>query len=51
MTRFWTANSAKYGNVIIGAVKRNMFDLELRKGKTKVAKQGVRSFYLFEITK
>ena len=27
-----------------------MSDLELRKGKTKVGKQGVRSLYLFEIT-
>ena len=41
----------KYENVMIGAIKRNTSDLELRKGKTKVGKQGVRSLYLFEITK
>ena len=28
-----------------------MSDLELRKGKTLVGKQGVRSLYIFEITK
>ena len=44
-------SSVKYENVIIGAIKRNTSDLELRKGKTKVGKQGVRSLYLFEITK
>ena len=43
--------SVKYENVIIGATKRNMSDLELRGGKAKVGKQGVRSLYLFEITK
>ena len=48
---FWTVNSIKYENVIIGAIKRNTSDLELWKGKTKVGKQGVRSLYLFEITK
>ena len=36
---------------MIGAIKRNTSDLELRKGKTKVGKQGVRSLYIFEITK
>ena len=51
MTRFWTLNSVKYENVIIGAIKRNTSDLELRKRKAKVGKQGVRSLYLFEITK
>ena len=51
LTRFWTANSVKYENVIIGAIKHNTSDLELRKGKTKVGKQGVRSLYIFEITK
>ena len=51
LTWFWTVNSVKYDNVIIGAIKRNTSDLELRKGKTKVRKQGVRSFYLFEIIK
>ena len=51
LTRFWTVNSVKNENVIIGAIKRNASDLELRKGKTKVGKQGVRFFYLFEITK
>ena len=51
LTWFWTVNSVKYENVIIGAIKRNMSDLELRKGKIKVGKQGVRSLYLFEITK
>ena len=51
MTRFWTANSVKYENVIIGAIKRNTSNLDFRKGKTKVGKQGVRSLYLFEISK
>ena len=51
LTRFWTANSFKYENVIIRAIKRNTSDLELRRGKTKVGKQSVRSLYLFEITK
>ena len=51
LTRFWTANSAKYENVIIGAIKRKTSDLEHLKGKAKVGKQGVRSLYLFEITK
>ena len=49
LTRFWTANSVKYENVIIGAIKRNTFDLELRRRKTKVGKQGVRSLYIFKI--
>ena len=30
--------------------ERNTSDLELRKGKTKVGKQGLGSLYLFEIT-
>ena len=51
LTRFWTANSVKYENVIIGTIKHNMSDLELQTGKTKVEKQGVHSLYLFEITK
>ena len=51
LTRFWTANSVKYENVIIGAIKCNTSDLELWKGKIKVGKQGVGSAYLFEITK
>ena len=51
LTRFWTASSVKYENVVIGAIKRNTSDLELQKGKTKFGKQGVRSLYLFEITK
>ena len=51
LTRFWTANSVKYENVIIGAIKCNTPDLELRRGKTKVGKEGIRSLYLFEITK
>ena len=46
-----TANSVKYENVVIGTIKRNTSNLELRKGKTKVVKQGVRSLYLFEIAK
>ena len=50
-TRFWTANSVKYENIIIDANKRNTSDLELQKGKTKVGKQGVRSLYLFKISK
>ena len=51
LTRFWTVYSEKYENVIIGAIKRNTSDLELREGKTKVGKQGVRSLYVFKITK
>ena len=51
MIQFWALNSVKYENVIIGAIKRNTSDLELRKGKTNVGKQCVRSLYLFEITK
>ena len=39
LTRFWTVNSVKYENVIIGALKHNTSNLELRKGKTKVGKQ------------
>ena len=31
LTQFWTDNSVKYENVIIGAIKRNTSDLELRK--------------------
>ena len=38
-------------NAITGAVKRNTFDLELGKEKTKVGKQGVRPLYLFENAK
>ena len=37
LTRFWTVNNVKYGNVIIAPIKRSTSDLELRKGKTKVA--------------
>ena len=44
-------HSVQYENVITGAIKRNTSDLELRKGKTKVGKQGVRSRYLSKITK
>ena len=44
LTRFWTVNCVKYENIIIGAIKRSTSDLE-------VGKQGVRSLYLFEITK
>ena len=51
LTRFWTANSVKYENVIIGAIKRNTSDLELQKGKTKDGKEGICSVYLFDITK
>ena len=51
LTRFWIANSVKYENVIIGAMKCNTSDLELWRGKTKVGKKGVHSLYLFEITK
>ena len=46
-----TVNTVKYENVIIGAIKHNTSDFELRKGKTKVGKQGVRFLYLFEIAK
>ena len=42
-------NSVKYENVITGAIKCNMSDLELEKGKTKVGRQGICSLYLFEI--
>ena len=38
-------------STITGAIKRNTSDLEFRKEKTKVGKQGVRSRYLFEIAK
>ena len=51
LTWFWTANSVKYENAIIDAIKRNTSDLELRKGKTKVGKQGVHSLYLVKISK
>ena len=51
LTRFWPANSVKYENVIVSALKSNTSDLEHRKGKTKVEKQGVRSLYLFEIAR
>ena len=51
LKRFWTEDSVKYENVIIDAIKCNTSDLELRKGKTKVRKQGVRSLYLLEIIK
>ena len=44
-----TMNIVKYENVIICAIKRNTSNLELRKKKTKVGKQGVRFLYLFEI--
>ena len=44
-------NSVKYKNVIIGAIKRSTSDLELTRGKKTVGKQGVRSLYIFEITK
>ena len=50
-TLFWTENGVKYENVITGGTKRNTSYLELRKGKTKVGKQDVRSLYLFEIDK
>ena len=49
LKRFWTANSVKYENVIIGAIKRNTSDLELRKGKTKVGKQGVLLFIYLKL--
>ena len=51
LTRFWTANSVKYENEIIGAIKRNTSNLELRREKTKVGKQGICFLYLLEITK
>ena len=51
LTHFWTANSVKYENVIIGAVKCNTSILELQNRKTKVGKQGVHFLYLFKITK
>ena len=41
-----TANSVKYENVIIGAMKRNTSDLELQKVNIKDRKQGVQ-FVLF----
>ena len=44
LTRFWTTNSVKYENVIIGAIKRNASDLELRKGNTRSENQ---AFVLF----
>ena len=42
---------SKHEDVIIGAIKRNTSDLELRREKTKVGKQGDRSPYIFEIIK
>ena len=48
LTRFWTVNSVKYENVIIGA---HHVRLGTPERETKVGKQGVRSLYLFEITK
>ena len=51
LTQFWTANSVKYENVIVVAIKHNMSDLELWDGKTKVEKQGVNSLCLFAISK
>ena len=51
LTQFWTANSVKYENVIVVAIKHNMSDLELWDGKTKVEKQGVNYLCLFAITK
>ena len=44
LTRFWTANSVKYENVIIGAIK-NATRLTWNSGeeKTKVGKEGVLS--------
>ena len=47
LTRFWTANSIKYENTIIGAMKRDTSDLELWKRNTKVGKQGVRFLFTF----
>ena len=41
---------SKCENILIGAIKRNTSSLELRKGKTKVGKEGVRFLYVFEIT-
>ena len=49
--QFWTTNSVKYENGTTGAIKRNTSDLELRKGKRKIGKQGIRSPYLFAIAK
>ena len=51
LTQFWTMISVKYENVITGAIKRSMSDLELQKRKTMVGIQGVCSLYLFEIAK
>ena len=48
---FWTATSVNYENVIDGLIKYNTSDLELRKGKTEVGNQSIRSLYIFEITK
>ena len=50
LTRFWTANSVKYDNVKICAIKRNTFNFELRKGKTKFGKQGVRSLIYLKLS-
>ena len=47
---FWTVNSVKYENAIIGVIKRNTSDLELRKGKTKVWKQRIRSLYFLKLS-
>ena len=51
LTQSWTANSVRYENVIIGAIKRNMSNLEIQRGEINVGKQGAYSLYLFKITK
>ena len=52
LTRFWTANSVNYENIIIvDPINRNTSDLKLRKGRTKLGKQGVRFLYIFRITR
>ena len=47
LTRFWAVNSVKYENVIIGAIKRNKSDLDLREEKTKVGNFPNKAFVLF----
>ena len=46
LTRFWTANSVKYENIMIGAIKRNTSDLELRRrGKQRSENKAFCSHY------
>ena len=45
-TQFWTANSVKYENVIIGAIKRNTSDFNWNSGEGKQRSKN-KAFVLF----